>query len=211
MEAFVYSWRNKENNRLYIGWHKGSPDDGYVCSSKVLMEEYKKNAEQFERYIIARGTAKDMVALESAILKAVDAKNNPEYYNQHNGDGDFSHTEKHTEEAKEKMSKAKLGKTRKHLITLKHRENMSKSAKIRAAQGGMKEAIKVSAEKRKGKPLSANHIEKISKSTVGKNLGKKRTPEFRKRMSESRIGVKRGPYKKRINNAVHCESSILNP
>lgn len=74
MEAFVYSWRNKETGRLYIGWHKGSPDDGYVCSSKILREEYEKDQSKFERFIIARGTAEDMVALETAILKSVDAK-----------------------------------------------------------------------------------------------------------------------------------------
>ena len=29
MEAFVYSWVNRETGRQYIGYHKGSDDDGY--------------------------------------------------------------------------------------------------------------------------------------------------------------------------------------
>jgi len=106
IKAFVYSWKNKTTGRLYVGWHKGSPDDGYICSSLILNEEYKKDSANFERFIIANGTPKDMVSLEAAILRAVDAKNNPDYYNQHNGDGKFCHNEVHTEETKVKMSKA---------------------------------------------------------------------------------------------------------
>lgn len=110
-QAFVYSWRNKTTNKIYIGWHKGCEDDGYVCSSKVLMEEYQINPQNFERFIIAHGTSEDMKLLESSILKNVDAKNNSEYYNQHNGDGLFCHTQPHTEESKQKMSLAHKTRT----------------------------------------------------------------------------------------------------
>ena len=105
-EAFVYSWKNKTTGRLYVGWHKGSTEDGYICSSRILKEEYEKDPNNFERYIIASGNCKDMVALECAILISVDAKNNPDFYNQHNGDGRFCHTESHTEESKAKLRKA---------------------------------------------------------------------------------------------------------
>ena len=33
MEAFVYCWYNVENNKKYIGYHKGHVEDGYVSSS----------------------------------------------------------------------------------------------------------------------------------------------------------------------------------
>ena len=66
-EAFVYSWKNKTTGKIYVGWHKGFEYDGYVCSSKVLMEEYTANPDNFERFIIAHGTAEDMAALETAI------------------------------------------------------------------------------------------------------------------------------------------------
>jgi hypothetical protein len=42
MEAFVYCWTDKITNKLYVGSHKGSPDDGYVCSGKYMLEESKK-------------------------------------------------------------------------------------------------------------------------------------------------------------------------
>lgn len=110
-EAFVYSWKNKTTGKIYVGWHKGSDSDGYVCSSKVLLEEYAANPDNFERFIIAHGTTEDMKILESTILKSADAKNNPDYYNQHNGDGLFCHTEKHTAETKYKMSLAHMTRT----------------------------------------------------------------------------------------------------
>ena len=31
MNSFVYEWTNKNTDMKYIGVHKGTPDDGYVC------------------------------------------------------------------------------------------------------------------------------------------------------------------------------------
>lgn len=31
MEAFVYVWTDKITNKLYVGVHKGTLDDGYIC------------------------------------------------------------------------------------------------------------------------------------------------------------------------------------
>ena len=39
-EAFVYCWTDHKTNKIYIGSHKGDVNDGYVCSSKYMMEEY---------------------------------------------------------------------------------------------------------------------------------------------------------------------------
>ncbi|NDG32596.1 hypothetical protein EB118_21300, partial [bacterium] len=64
--AFVYCWTNIENNMIYVGVHKGTPDDGYVCSSKVLLKEYSHSPQKFTRNILATGTLSDMRALESA-------------------------------------------------------------------------------------------------------------------------------------------------
>jgi len=36
-ESFVYLWTNKDTDRKYIGKHKGTADDGYVCSSESLI------------------------------------------------------------------------------------------------------------------------------------------------------------------------------
>jgi group I intron endonuclease len=111
MEAFVYCWTDKKTNKLYIGSHKGSINDGYICSSKPMKEEYTKRPQDFSREIIASGSLCDIRTLESAILKSVDAKSNNLFYNMHNNNGLFILSQ-HTEKTKQKMRNSKLGKSR---------------------------------------------------------------------------------------------------
>lgn len=89
MEAFVYCWTDQKTNKLYVGRHKGSIDDGYICSSKPMLAEYKIRPQDFTRQIIAQGTFEDMVKLEVTILHSVNAALNESFYNQHNGSGKF--------------------------------------------------------------------------------------------------------------------------
>jgi hypothetical protein len=88
-EAFLYCWTDTKFNKLYVGIHKGTTDDGYVCSGKLMLEQYESRSEDFSRQIIAKGLYKDMAFLECAILKAANAAKDMDYYNQHNGDGKF--------------------------------------------------------------------------------------------------------------------------
>ena len=105
-EAFTYCWTDIKINKLYVGWHKGSIDDGYICSSKLMLEEYNKRPDDFKREIIATGSSLDMVALESAILRAEKVSTNEQYYNRHENNGKFILT-KHSETSKQKMRKPK--------------------------------------------------------------------------------------------------------
>lgn len=102
-ESFVYCWTDIGTNKLYVGVHKGTPNDGYVCSSKLMKEEYQKRPQEFSRQIIARGTFQDCYALETAILKSVGADKDPGFYNQHNNNGKFAYGP-HTEEWKKNHS-----------------------------------------------------------------------------------------------------------
>jgi hypothetical protein len=88
-EAFVYCWTDFGTNKLYVGVHKGTPEDGYVCSSKSMLEEYTKRPNDFSRQIVARGTFKEMYVFETAILKAAGADKDPGFYNQHLNNGKF--------------------------------------------------------------------------------------------------------------------------
>ena len=135
MEAFAYCWTDKLTNKLYVGSHRGLIDDGYVCSSKYMMEEYRKRPQDFSRQIIAEGSYADIRSFEAAILKSVNAALNEQFYNKHNGDSKFMTTKeshekttqkkklrgdflpennpmygrRHTEEVKQKHSKRMMG------------------------------------------------------------------------------------------------------
>lgn len=108
-DSFLYCWTDHKNNKLYVGIHKGSIDDGYICSSKLMKEEYNKRPNDFTRQIIANGTYSEVRVLEKAILNSVDAKNNMDFYNQQNGNGDF-YLKNNTEETKRLISEKKKDK-----------------------------------------------------------------------------------------------------
>lgn len=128
-DSFVYCWTDTLTNKLYVGVHKGVIDDGYICSSKNMLEEYKKRSADFKRQIVAHGSYKEMLILESTILVSANAAKDPMFYNKHNGNG-IPYIEKHSEAAKQKMSISAKSVSE---ITKKKR---SDSAKIRMARDG---------------------------------------------------------------------------
>lgn len=121
-EGFVYCLTQKSTGMLYVGVHKGTIDDGYICSSKLVMEQY--NECDWSREIIAIGDYQDMINLETSILKSENAAKNPKYYNQHNGDGNF-YCKGVTKETRAKISKAHKGKK----LSAAHRQKMSELRK----------------------------------------------------------------------------------
>ena len=80
-ESFLYCWIDSKTNKLYVGKHKGSLDDGYICSSKSMMKEYNDRPQDFSRQIVAEGTDKDICALEATILRSANAHLDEGYYN----------------------------------------------------------------------------------------------------------------------------------
>ena len=106
MDSFAYCWTDTRTNMLYVGVHKGTISDGYICSSKYMLKEYNQRPLDFSRQILAFGTYSEMLVFESTILKSINAARDSMFYNKHNGDG-RSYIEKHTEETKLKMSKPK--------------------------------------------------------------------------------------------------------
>lgn len=108
MTAFLYLWENVAKTKFYIGVHKGTVNDGYVCSCKKMLEDYIDNPEHFKRLVLAYGSYADMILLESKLLAKVDAKRNNSYYNAHNGDGKFFN-KGHTRQLAARMSLIKTG------------------------------------------------------------------------------------------------------
>lgn len=160
--AFVYCWTDHRDIKLYVGSHKGSIDDGYVCSSKYMMKEYQKRPQDFTRQIIAEGSVSDIRKLETKILQTVNARLNEDFYNKHSNDGlyfDGWQTDKFTEEHRKNMSIAasKRKRTAEHIAKLHEGRRNSKNSvehieAIRKAKKGIsnsKEAIERSIITRK--------------------------------------------------------------
>ena len=80
-EAFVYMWINRETDMKYIGMHKGTPDDGYICSNDRLNEEYAADPLKFQRTILAYGSKEAMHELETLLLIQLGAAKGGMWYN----------------------------------------------------------------------------------------------------------------------------------
>ena len=83
-EAFVYCWTDHYKEMFYIGYHKGTENDGYVCSSTHMNRAYKKRTNDFTRQILASGSEADMYAFESLLLKKLNVKSDDQFYNKSN-------------------------------------------------------------------------------------------------------------------------------
>lgn len=92
-QAYVYKWTHIPTLKWYVGSRtaKGChPDDGYICSSKIVKPLIKANPEQWRREVVAIGDPVEMLDLESIILEITDAKFDQRSFNLHNGDGKFT-------------------------------------------------------------------------------------------------------------------------
>ena len=85
MDSFVYRWREIATGKWYIGYHKGQPDDGYICSSQIVKPLIQTDPSRWERKILRFGTRQACMALERRLLKKLEAKKNPKSYNRSNG------------------------------------------------------------------------------------------------------------------------------
>ena len=182
MEAFVYCWKDNITQKQYIGWHKGSVDDGYVCSSSTMLEVYRSRPETFDRTIVAEGSSEEMVTLERSILEFLDAASNPMYYNLHNG-GRFVNRKPLSEQAKKRISAANKGR-KLSPFTAEHR------AKIAASKIGTKASNETRAKLSfmklgksvKQRPRSEETKSRIAAARKGKTLSE----ETKKKIGEAR-------------------------
>lgn len=90
--AFVYKWCHIPSNKWYIGSRTATgchPNDGYICSSKIVKPLILEHPSEWVREIIATGSQEEMLALESSLLQQLDAKNDPMSFNAHNNCGDY--------------------------------------------------------------------------------------------------------------------------
>lgn len=87
MQAFVYRWRELSTSKWYIGYHKGTPGDGYICSSSIVKPLIQADPNNWQRKILRTGSIIDMVKLEQRLLIRLSASKNSNSYNRNNGQG----------------------------------------------------------------------------------------------------------------------------
>ena len=140
MYGFIYLWHDKSRNMFYIGSHDGSPDDGYISSSKWLNGEIRYRQKDFRRKIIKILPLADLKKEEYRLIKMIsDDEYGKRYYNIKSGQKQGSipwnkgKVSIYSEETLQKMSTARKGKP----TTKGHRNPM-------AAENGKKGALKLS-------------------------------------------------------------------
>jgi hypothetical protein len=82
-DAITYGWRNIENDKMYIGYHKTNEiHDGYVFSSENEEANLAWSYGLLKRSILYRGKQSVAITLENFLLKFVSAHKNDQFYNQ---------------------------------------------------------------------------------------------------------------------------------
>ena len=190
--SFIYLWY--DGKKFYLGVHEGTSDDGYICSSKVMLEEYEKRPQDFRRRILAYGTYKEMNDLEIKLLTNIKEKGRwDKYYNIAFNFPRMCHTEEtvkkiskglkgipKSEEHKRKISEAKKGITS-HFLGKTHTEEAKR--KISEAKKGIprsEETKRKISEKSKGRKHTEETKRKISEANKGQNNGNSKTNRERR-------------------------------
>lgn len=88
-DAITYGWRNIENGKMYIGYHKTNEElDGYVFSSEDEEANLAWSYGKLKRSILYRGKQSVAITLENFLLKFVSANKNDQFYNRSVGGGE---------------------------------------------------------------------------------------------------------------------------
>jgi hypothetical protein len=181
--CYVYKWTHIPTLKWYVGvrFAKGCyPDDGYICSSKIVKPLIETNPNEWKREIISTGTKEAMTELESEILEFSDAAKNPRSFNQHNNIGKFYNSGIVSEETCKKISDAKKKNPR---CGFKQSEEAKKKiAKASKNRTHSEETRKKMSEAKKGKsgiPRTEETRKKISKSNSNPS------EETRKKISDA--------------------------
>jgi len=91
--AYVYKWVHLPTLKWYVGSRvskRAYLNDGYICSSYTVKPLVKNSPNDWQRTIVATGTAKEMLKLEETILTTMDAAKDSRSYNLHNSDHKFN-------------------------------------------------------------------------------------------------------------------------
>lgn len=91
-EGYLYRFTNLNDNKVYVGVHKGYVGDGYWHSSTdtEFNKIFSDSSSNLKFEILEYGSYNEMTVSERKILKDNDAKNNPMFINKSNGSAKFT-------------------------------------------------------------------------------------------------------------------------
>jgi len=192
--GFVYIWFDRKHKRYYIGCHWGRENDGYICSSPWMKQAYNHRPQDFKRRIIKTNIQnRTNMFLEEQhyfdMIKPEELRNR--YYNLNiKNNNHWSINEQKTKTLKEKISNTAKQNAQdpayreKYLAGLATRNTRSSEIEVREKRRvsmigknvgkDNSKAISISAEMRRGVPLTEEHRNKIKETTVFKELNSKK-------------------------------------
>lgn len=165
--SFVYKWTDNLTNKIYIGYHKGNIDDGYICSSKYMMPEYIKRPNDFVREILMVGLRLDCFKYEQFLINEMFNNKTPCYNKGLSGIFIID------DETRIKLSERQMGNKNHRFgksLSLEHKQAISNFWKTYKCSDASKLNYSASKKGEKhhfyGKNLSNEHKQKLSKITI---------------------------------------------
>jgi hypothetical protein len=164
--GFTYCWSDHKHAKVYVGIHLGALDDGYVCSSKSMLKEYKERPQDFTRKILFKGPYEECAKFETALIAGLFKQDKNTFYNRSNGRKILF-----DDVIRSKISKKAKGRK----LSASHLEKMLLA---RAGKPGPRKGVALSEEVK-------TKISNSKKGIVTSKMGHKHTLETRKKMSDS--------------------------
>lgn len=203
--GFIYIWYDRKRKMYYIGCHWGTTNDGYICSSKRMRDNYRNRPQDFKRRILRSNIEREKLLEEE--FKWLDLIGDNElgkkYYNHSKRHfGHWSANPKQTAAMRERnlgKNNPMFGKKHPELWIKKMSENNSGERNPFFGKKHSEESKKKMSETRKGKktgkswnkgiPMKNEVKQVLSSKFSGEGnpfFGKKHSEETKKRISLSR-------------------------
>ena len=209
--GFIYLWRDKKHNKYYIGSHLGSEDDGYICSSTWMRNARRARPQDFSRRVIERDIPKDQLVIrENRYLNMIKndelgkkyynlSRNTPNHFNC-TGKGKFQKgqipwnknatQDMYSEEYRQMCSERQKGKPSGMKGKTHTDEANKKNSMAHLGPLPKTHKAKLSGKNRTAAQIAASkkHSERMKKNNPKAWLGKHRSEETKKKISEGLKG-----------------------
>lgn len=209
-EAFCYIWINQQTGRMYAGSHKGSVDDGYICSQdedRDFFKDFSSGKFTFVRHILAFGRDKAMRVYEDKFLRSIPKENRKtRWYNVKFYARDYEWDDKMREGARQRAT----GNTNRR----GKKSSFESVEKMRASKTGVKHTAqsKKNMRENSGRNKSWKLIDNLGEAhtLIGWELSDYCETTFGEKWKSAKGKLTgRGHYGKRLGNGVwYCEEIV---